>query len=74
MTAIMAASMSGLMSLIYSGGFSMDWLTHWPIQFLIAWPCAFILTMVAWPASGKLAEVVCRVNSTATPPNNVAAN
>lgn len=54
MTFIMAASMSGLMGLIIAGP-SLQWLADWPLQFLIAWPIAFALTMVAWPASMKLA-------------------
>lgn len=59
MTFIMAASMSGLMGLIIAGP-SMDWLARWPLQFLIAWPIAFALTMVAWPASMKLAAAALR--------------
>lgn len=55
MTFIMAAMMSGLLGLIFSGGFSMDWLTTWPKQFIVAWPIAFLLTMVAWPASVSMA-------------------
>ena len=56
MTFIMAASMSGLII----AGPSMDWLARWPLQFLIAWPIAFALTMVAWPASMKLAAAALR--------------
>lgn len=55
MTFIMAATMSGIMGLIFGGGFSMEWLAGWPLQFAIAWPIAFCLTMIAWPASMKLA-------------------
>ena len=54
MTCIMAATMSGLMSLIHTGP-SVQWLKDWPLQFVIAWPIAFCLTMVAWPAAMKLA-------------------
>lgn len=50
MTLIMAAVMSGLMSLIFAES-SMEWRKSWPGQFIIAWPIAFCLTMVAWPAS-----------------------
>jgi len=49
----MAATMSGLVSLLHEGP-SMEWLTSWPLQFIIAWPIAFCLTMVAWPASMAL--------------------
>lgn len=59
MTFIMAATMSGLMGLIIAGP-SMEWLASWPLQFLIAWPIAFALTMVAWPASMKLAGAVMK--------------
>ena len=57
MTFLMAATMSGVMGLIFNGP-SMDWLASWPKQFAIAWPIAFALTMVAWPASMKLTSVV----------------
>jgi Protein of unknown function (DUF2798). len=57
MTFIMATVMSGLMSLIATGP-SLEWLARWPLQILIAWPIAFALTMVAWPASMKLAGAV----------------
>ena len=50
MTFIMAATMSGIMGLIFRGP-SVEWLTSWPQQFIIAWPIAFALTMVAWPTS-----------------------
>lgn len=54
MTFIMAAVMSGLMSLIAVGP-SMSWLASWPKQFVVAWPIAFLLTMVAWPLSMRIA-------------------
>lgn len=57
MTLIMASLMSGTMSLIFTGP-SMEWLAAWPGQFLIAWPIAFALTMVAWPASLRMAGAV----------------
>ena len=41
----MAASMSGLMSLLALGPTS-QWLHAWPGQFAMAWPIAFVLTMV----------------------------
>ncbi len=59
MTFIMAATMSGLMSLIFTGP-SMEWLTGWPRQFIIAWPIAFAATMVAWPASMALSSAILR--------------
>ncbi len=59
MTFIMATLMSGIMGLIIQGP-SMDWLSRWPLQILIAWPIAFALTMLAWPASMKLAGAALR--------------
>ena len=64
MTFIMAASMSGLMGLIFTG-FSMQWLADWPQQFLIAWPIAFVLTMFTWPASMAMARFVLRPRASA---------
>ena len=43
-TCMMAASMSGIMSLIAMGP-SMAWLGAWPRQFITAWPIAFVLTL-----------------------------
>ncbi|GAB3253299.1 DUF2798 domain-containing protein [Arthrobacter pigmenti] len=43
MTFIMAATMSGIMGLIFTGP-SMEWLTGWPRQFIIAWPASMALT------------------------------
>lgn len=57
MTFIMAAIMSGLMSL-FAMGPSMEWLAAWPKSFIVAWPIAFALTMVAWPTSMTLAKKV----------------
>ena len=62
MTFLMAALMSGIMGLIFSGP-SLEWLARWPLQFLVAWPIAFALTMFAWPASMKLAGAVLRPRS-----------
>lgn len=59
MTFIMAAAMSGIMGLIFTGP-SLEWLAAWPKQFAIAWPIAFALTMVAWPASMALAGKALR--------------
>ncbi|AQP47896.1 hypothetical protein BW730_10725 [Tessaracoccus aquimaris] len=50
MTCIMAATMSGLMSLIALGP-TQAWLAAWPRQFAVAWPIAFALTMLAWPVA-----------------------
>ncbi|GAB3622270.1 DUF2798 domain-containing protein [Mariniluteicoccus endophyticus] len=60
MTFIMATTMSGLLGMIFAGGPSMQWLTTWPKQFIIAWPIAFVLTMVAWPASMALTAAILR--------------
>lgn len=60
MTFIMAATMSGILGLIFGGGPSMQWLSTWPKQFIIAWPIAFALTMVAWPASMALTAAILR--------------
>ena len=57
MTFIMAATMSGVMGLIFTGP-SMEWLASWPRQFVIAWPIAFVLTMLAWPASTALTGAI----------------
>jgi len=62
MTFMMAASMSGLMSLFHSG-LTREWLAAWPVQLLIAWPLAFCLTMVAWPAATRLAAATLRPRS-----------
>jgi hypothetical protein len=43
-TFMMAASMSGIMSLIAMGP-TLEWLHAWPRQFIIAWPIAFVLTL-----------------------------
>ncbi|OEV04077.1 DUF2798 domain-containing protein [Streptomyces oceani] len=59
MTFIMAATMSGIMGLIFTGP-SMRWLASWPRQFIIAWPIAFAVTMVAWPASMALSSAILK--------------
>lgn len=69
MTFLMAASMSGLMGLIFQGP-SMEWLTAWPLQFLIAWPIAFALTMVAWPTSTRLAGATLRAARSRSAPDD----
>jgi hypothetical protein len=43
-TFMMAASMSGIMTLVALGP-SMEVLGIWPRQFMIAWPIAFLLTL-----------------------------
>ncbi|WP_280460719.1 DUF2798 domain-containing protein [Nocardia carnea] len=58
-TFLMAATMSGIMGLIFTG-LSMEWLTGWPKQFIVAWPIAFAVTMVAWPASMALSSAILR--------------
>lgn len=60
MTFLMAASMSGILGMIFAGGPSMLWLAAWPRQFIIAWPIAFALTMVAWPAAMALTAAILR--------------
>lgn len=59
MTFIMAATMSGIMGLIFTGP-SMQWLANWPKQFIIAWPIAFAVTMVAWPASMAISSKILK--------------
>lgn len=43
-TFMMAASMSGIMSMVALGP-TTQWLHVWPHQFIIAWPIAFVLTL-----------------------------
>lgn len=62
MTFIMAATMSGIMGLIFAGP-SLTWLANWPKQFIIAWPIAFALTMVAWPTATALTAVILKKNN-----------
>ena len=54
-TFMMAASMSGIMSLIMLGP-TPEWLHHWPRQFIMAWPIAFVLTQAAGPIGFALAH------------------
>ena len=56
-TLMMAASMSGIMSLIALGP-TRQWLMEWPIAFITAWPIAFVLTLFAGPLGFKLATKV----------------
>ena len=53
MTCMMAAVMSGIMSLIALGP-TATWLAAWPMQFIIAWPIAFVVTQLLWPIALKL--------------------
>ena len=69
MTFMMAAAMSGLMSLFHSGP-TLEWLKDWPLQFLIAWPIAFCLTMVAWPAAMTMAGAVLRAKAGKSAPQS----
>ena len=59
MTFMMAASMSGIMSLIAMGP-TADWLAAWPRQFAFAWPIAFVLTMIAWPLAMAMTGYLVR--------------
>ncbi|MGR9202188.1 DUF2798 domain-containing protein [Rhizobium leguminosarum] len=43
-TLLMAASMSGIMSMIALSP-TLEWLHAWPLPFIIAWPIAFVLTL-----------------------------
>ena len=69
MTFMMAASMSGIMSLFHAG-LTLEWLKDWPLQLLIAWPIAFCLTMVAWPAAMTMAGAVLRAKAGGTAPRS----
>lgn len=59
MTFMMAASMSGIMSLIAMGP-TAEWLVAWPGQFASAWPIAFVLTMVTWPLAMAITGFLVR--------------
>ena len=54
-TFMMAASMSGIMSLIALGP-TPHWLGEWPKQFIMAWPIAFCLTLV----TGRIGFMLAR--------------
>jgi hypothetical protein len=56
-TLMMAASMSGIMSLIALGP-TREWLTQWPVAFITAWPIAFCLTLFVGPLGFKLSVMV----------------
>lgn len=56
-TFFMAASMSGIMSVIHLGP-SMEWLHTWPREFIIAWPIAFVLTQIFSRLGFKLAFTI----------------
>ncbi len=56
-TLMMAASMSGIMSLIALGP-TRQWLMEWPIAFITAWPIAFCMTLFVGPLGFKLATKV----------------
>jgi len=57
-TFMMAASMSGIMSLLALGPTS-QWLHAWPGQFAMAWPIAFVLTLFVSRAGFGLAVRIC---------------
>jgi Protein of unknown function (DUF2798). len=59
MTFLMAASMSGIMSLIALGP-TVEWLETWPWHFIIAWPIAFVMTNICWPIANIVARTVIR--------------
>ena len=56
-TFFMAASMSGIMSVIHMGP-TLEWLQTWPREFIIAWPIAFILTQIFSRLGFKLAFTI----------------
>lgn len=56
-TMMMAASMSGIMSLIALGP-TRQWLMEWPAAFITAWPIAFLLTLFIGPLGFKLSVMV----------------
>lgn len=66
MTFMMAASMSGIMSLIAMGP-TADWLAVWPGQFAYAWPIAFVLTMIAWPMAMAITGYLVRSKEDSRP-------
>lgn len=59
MTCMMAATMSGIMSLIALGP-SQLWLEVWARQFPFAWPIAFVMTMLIFPIANRLAGLIVR--------------
>lgn len=54
---MMAASMSGIMSLIALGP-TAEWLADWPKAFIIAWPIAFCMTLVVGPLAFRMAGAI----------------
>ena len=60
-TFFMAASMSGIMSVIHMGP-TMEWLQTWPREFIIAWPIAFVLTQIFSRLGFKLAFTIRKPN------------
>jgi len=56
---MMAASMSGIMSLIALGP-TTEWLAGWPKKFIWAWPIAFVLTMICWPIATALTTMIVK--------------
>ena len=58
-TLMMAASMSGIMSLIALGP-TAEWLHAWPRQFTIAWPIAFVFTLFVSRFAFRIAARVTR--------------
>lgn len=65
-TFLMATTMSGVMSLIFTGP-SLEWLAAWPRQILLAWPIAFVATMILWPASTGLGGAILRPRAETAP-------
>lgn len=57
-TFMMAASMSGIMSLLVLGP-TAQWLHAWPGQFVMAWPIAFVLTLFVSRLGFGLAVRIC---------------
>ncbi|OWU81551.1 DUF2798 domain-containing protein [Phaeobacter sp. 22II1-1F12B] len=62
MTAIMAVSMSGIMSFIALGPTAL-WLSTWPKNAIVAWPFAFVLGAVAFPAASRIANWMTKRSS-----------
>ncbi len=55
----MALLMSGTISAIRMGGFSMHWLSVWANGFLIAWPVAIFANLTILPKIRQLAAWLC---------------
>lgn len=54
---MMAASMSGIISLIALGP-TAEWLSRWPKAFAVAWPIAFCLTLFVGPLGFRMAAAI----------------